>query len=350
MWPSDGRIVVDREDDRLHDAGGTYAKSRRSPGMPLRSCAPRSSKSSPDASASARVVSETSTSPAPADRADALGLVHRDAADVVADDLHLADVHARPDAEPELRERRRDLPAAQTIAFAGPSNVAIMPSPVVFISRPMNRSSRSRSAREVPGQQLAPRVIAQPVRLSRSSPTTSVISSVASTRPAAPGAEAGERTHAGPLDRRHRLVTDDVAVVAGRDVVHVVRARAPSSSRPGRDAHPSGEDHADVVRLAPLTADVRTDVGRPSPSRLEPPRRRRSGRRDRPAPSGRRGARCTSSGSSRFFHCPGTSDLRALRRSASRGPASTGRAGGACRACRSAGAGARPRSRSTAAP
>jgi len=71
-----------------------------------------------------------------------------------------------------------------------------------------------------------------------------------------------QRSHAGPLDHHRGLVTDRVPVVAGRDVVDVVRAEFENRAVAQEGAQTARDDDADVAGLAPFAADERFAVAR----------------------------------------------------------------------------------------
>ena len=72
------------------------------------------------------------------------------------------------------------------------------------------------------------------------------------------GRKAGPRADSRPVDLDERLVADGVAVVARRDVEHVVRAEPDLGAVGEVDAEVSGDDHSHMPRLAPLAAHLRT--------------------------------------------------------------------------------------------
>jgi len=77
---------------------------------------------------------------------------------------------------------------------------------------------------------------------------------------------AGEGAHARPLDHGHRLVADRVPVVAGRNVVDVVRAELEDGAVAEVEPHAARCHDADVSCLAPVAADEGLHVCRPPPA------------------------------------------------------------------------------------
>ena len=90
--------------------------------------------------------SRTPAPPAPCQRQDASSDMHGDAAEISSTEFDLTRVQPRSNLDARGRESDAD-GLCTAIARAGPSNTAMNPSPVVFTSRPRNRSSCSRTIR-----------------------------------------------------------------------------------------------------------------------------------------------------------------------------------------------------------
>ena len=80
--------------------------------------------------------------------------------------------------------------------------------------------------------------------------------------------ETGPGSDPAPLDLHALFVADRVPVVSGRDVEHVPRPELGLRAVGERDSEPTGDDDAEVARLAPLAADGRLHVDRPAPAGL----------------------------------------------------------------------------------
>ena len=113
-------VLVDGQDERkLAHRSGTNAARRHSPSSPLSSCVPRSSKRKPRRSGErTREIGDEDLAGA-GGRHDPRRLVHRDAADVRADELDLADVDA--DADLRRRASRRNAESRRRSAAPAPA-------------------------------------------------------------------------------------------------------------------------------------------------------------------------------------------------------------------------------------
>jgi hypothetical protein len=79
-------------------------------------------------------------------------------------------------------------------------------------------------------------------------------------RPAPAQCWTDEGVETGPLEHDRRFVADDPAIVSRRDVDDIVGAELVRRSVCETDRSATGEQDADVARLAPLSAHARTHM------------------------------------------------------------------------------------------
>ena len=157
--------------------------------------------------------------------------------------------------------------AAARTARSEPSNSARTPSPVVLMSRPRKRSSSNWILLVVRRHELAP--ARRTERLGQGGGVDDVGEQHGPEHALGLLVDPRERAHTGDVVGDERLVADDPAVVAGRDLEDHAgsdlarRAVFEPVAEPARDAD------ADVVVLAEARPGDRLDVLQPVPARLE---------------------------------------------------------------------------------
>ena len=197
---------------------------------------------------------------------DAGSLVHRDSPHVVAHELDLA--HMDPGSDVEIV--RRGAPANRRRAVDCPRGAVERRDDAVPGRRHLTSLKALElcaDAYEVLGEELAPACVAE---LACDLRRVHEIREEQGAQHAAvhAGGKAGPGTNTRPLDLDERLVAECVAVMSRRDVEHVVWAERRARAVAEVDSQASGDDDADVPRLAPLASHARPVVLRPAPSWL----------------------------------------------------------------------------------